>query len=66
MKKSNKKQENMSIRFINDDEIRTLNAEHAAKHRRCLFTGFYPIQFLTFFFFFNKLTDDLQMQRGSR
>lgn len=56
----------MSIRFINDDEIRTLNAEHAAKHRRCLFTGFYPIQFLTFFFFFNKLTDDLQMQRGSR
>lgn len=37
------------IRFINDDEIRTLNAEHAAKHRRCLFTGFYPVHFLLYF-----------------
>lgn len=27
------------LRFIHDNEIRTLNAEHAAKHRRCLFSG---------------------------
>lgn len=30
---------NIRLRFINDNEIRTLNAEHAAKHRRCLFSG---------------------------
>ena len=30
---------NIRLRFINDNEIRTLNAEHAAKHRRSLFSG---------------------------
>lgn len=38
------------IRFINEGEIRTLNAEHAAKHRRCLFTGFYPVHFFCYTF----------------
>ena len=35
---------NIRLRFINDNEIRTLNAEHAAKHRRCLFSGLSLLQ----------------------
>lgn len=31
------------LRFIHDNEIRTLNAEHAAKHRRCLFSGRFSV-----------------------